>query len=140
MYILIYLILVGKEWLSCLFFNNCQFSNISVWIYVMNQISSWLQIPRHAMKSSFEYVTYTNYNWLLRPKVLTILLLCADGIILKWILQTLDGRVWDGFIWLRIGTNSGALWTWSWSLRFHNRRGIWLAEDQRLKKNSAPWS
>jgi len=52
----------------------------------MNQISLWLQIPRQAMNSSSEYLTYTNYNGLLRPEVLTMLLLCADGIVLKWIL------------------------------------------------------
>jgi hypothetical protein len=110
--ILIYLISVATEWLSCLFFNDCQFSSTSVWIYIMNQISSCLQIPRQAMNSSFEHITNTNYNGLLTPEVLTMLLLCADG-----------------FIWLRIGTNSGALWTRSWSLRFRNRWGIRLAED-----------
>jgi hypothetical protein len=30
-----------------------------------------------------------------------------DGrIILEWILKKLDGSVWNGFIWLRIGANS----------------------------------
>lgn len=61
--------------LKHLFFNDCQFSNISVWIYVMNRISLWLQIPRKAMNSSFEYLTNTNYNGLLRPEVLIMLLL-----------------------------------------------------------------
>jgi hypothetical protein len=61
------------------------------------------------MNSSFEYLTNTNYNGLLRPEVLTMLLLCADGTVLKLILYTFDGRAWDGFIWLRIGTNSGVL-------------------------------
>jgi hypothetical protein len=32
----------------------------------------------------------------------------VDGrIILEWILKKLDGRLWNGFIWLRIGTNDG---------------------------------
>jgi len=34
----------------------------------MNQISLWLHIPRQAMTSSFKYLTYTNYNGLLRPR------------------------------------------------------------------------
>jgi hypothetical protein len=34
----------------------------------------------------------------------------ADGkIILKWILDKEIGRVWNGFIWLRMGTNGGLL-------------------------------
>jgi hypothetical protein len=33
-----------------------------------------------------------------------------DGkIILKWILSKYGGRVWTGFIWLKIGTSSGFL-------------------------------
>jgi hypothetical protein len=36
-----------------------------------------------------------------------------DGrIILKWILGPSVWRVWIGFIWLRIGTSGGLLWTW----------------------------
>jgi hypothetical protein len=38
--------------------------------------------------------------------------LVADGIILKWILQKQDIKVWTGFIWLRIGTCGGLLQTW----------------------------
>jgi hypothetical protein len=37
--------------------------------------------------------------------------------------------VWNGFVWLRIGTSGGLLWTQKWTFRFHKRRGIsWLAE------------
>jgi hypothetical protein len=32
-------------------------------------------------------------------------------IILKWILKKQDVKVLTGFIWLRIGTSSGFLWT-----------------------------
>jgi hypothetical protein len=33
-----------------------------------------------------------------------------DGrIILEWILRKLDGKVWNKFIWLRIGANGGHL-------------------------------
>jgi len=35
--------------------------------------------------------------------------LVADGIILKWILQKQDIKVWTGFIWLRIGTSGWLL-------------------------------
>jgi hypothetical protein len=30
-------------------------------------------------------------------------------IILKWILESQDGVVWTGFIWLKIGTSEGLL-------------------------------
>jgi hypothetical protein len=34
----------------------------------------------------------------------------VDGmIILEWILGTNDGKLWTGFIWLRIGTSGGLL-------------------------------
>jgi hypothetical protein len=34
----------------------------------------------------------------------------VDGrIILRWILKKHGGRVWNGFVWLRIGTGSGLL-------------------------------
>jgi hypothetical protein len=34
----------------------------------------------------------------------------VDGrIILKWVLGKQDGRVWIGFVWLRIGTCDGLL-------------------------------
>jgi hypothetical protein len=32
-----------------------------------------------------------------------------EGIILKWILGKYGGKVWIGFIWLRIGTSGGLL-------------------------------
>jgi len=32
-------------------------------------------------------------------------------IILEWILGKWGGKVWTGFVWLRIGTNGGLLWT-----------------------------
>jgi hypothetical protein len=32
-----------------------------------------------------------------------------DRTILEWILQKWVGKVWNGFIWLRIGTSSGLL-------------------------------
>jgi len=37
----------------------------------------------------------------------------VDGkIILECILGRYDGREWTGFIWLRIRTNGGLMWTW----------------------------
>jgi hypothetical protein len=30
-------------------------------------------------------------------------------IILEWILRKQDGKVWTGFVWLRIGTSGGPL-------------------------------
>jgi len=37
----------------------------------------------------------------------------VDGkIILKCILGKYGGRVWTGFIWLRIWTSGAPLWTW----------------------------
>jgi hypothetical protein len=33
---------------------------------------------------------------------------CRWGIILKWIRKELDGRVWSGFIWLKIGLMAGS--------------------------------
>jgi len=36
----------------------------------------------------------------------------VDGnIILEWILLKKGGRVWTEFIWLKIGTSGGLLWT-----------------------------
>jgi hypothetical protein len=38
--------------------------------------------------------------------------------------------VWSGFIWLRIGTSGGLLWTPQRTFGFHKRRGIsWLHEQ-----------
>jgi hypothetical protein len=37
--------------------------------------------------------------------------------------------LWTLFIWLRIGTGGGILWTRKWTFGFHKRRGIsWSAE------------
>jgi hypothetical protein len=37
--------------------------------------------------------------------------------------------MWTGFIWLRIGTSGGILWTRWWKFGLHKRRGIsWLAK------------
>lgn len=45
---------------------------------------------------------------------------------------------WIGFMWIRIGTGDGLLWTWQWTFLFHERRRIsWLAE---LLKVCALWS
>jgi len=30
---------------------------------------------------------------------------------IQWILRLYDGKVWTGFIWLRLGTSDGLLWT-----------------------------
>jgi len=32
------------------------------------------------------------------------------GVMLGWILGKLVGKVWAGYIWLRIGTSDGLLW------------------------------
>jgi hypothetical protein len=34
---------------------------------------------------------------------------CRLGIVLRWILEKLDGMIWTGFIWLRIGTSGKLL-------------------------------
>jgi hypothetical protein len=55
--------------------------------------------------------------------------LVVDGrIILKWIT---DVRVWTGFIWLRIGTNGGLLWTRSRNLGFHKKSDISISWAER---------
>jgi hypothetical protein len=52
-----------------------------------------------------------------------------DRLILKWILGNQGGRVWTGFIWLRIGTGVRLLWTQQRIFVFHKRPSIsWLAE------------
>jgi hypothetical protein len=33
-------------------------------------------------------------------------------IILKWIFKKWNRGAWTGFLWLRVGTNGGRLWTW----------------------------
>jgi len=39
--------------------------------------------------------------------------LCVDErIILEWILGSWGGKMWTGFVWLRIGTNGKLLFTW----------------------------
>jgi hypothetical protein len=49
-------------------------------------------------------ILYFYYNILL----LLLLLLRVDiRIILKWISEEYDGRMWIGFIWLKIRTNDG---------------------------------
>jgi hypothetical protein len=35
------------------------------------------------------------------------------GMVLEWILGRWGGRVWTEFIWLRVGTGGGLLWTQS---------------------------
>jgi hypothetical protein len=32
------------------------------------------------------------------------------------------GKMWTGFIWLRIETSGGLLWTRQWTFKFHKRR------------------
>jgi hypothetical protein len=49
-------------------------------------------------------------------------------------------EVWSGFIWLRIGTDEGLLWTRWWTSSFHKRWGIcWLPARSMTftKKDSA---
>jgi hypothetical protein len=54
----------------------------------------------------------------------------VDGrIILKWIFRNSRGA-WTLFIWLRIRTDRGLLWTRLWTFGFHKMQGIsWLAEE-----------
>jgi hypothetical protein len=54
----------------------------------------------------------------------------VDGrIILEWILWEEGGKVCTGFIWLKIETCGGLLWTRSCSVGFHKGQGTsWLAE------------
>jgi hypothetical protein len=41
----------------------------------------------------------------------------------------MGGKVWTGFIWLRIGTVGWSLWTLKWTFGFHKTQGTsWLAE------------
>jgi hypothetical protein len=50
-------------------------------------------------------------------------------IILKLILEKWAGRMWTGFIWLRIGTSCWLLWTRWWTFRFHKGWDIsWVAK------------
>jgi hypothetical protein len=65
-----------------------------------------------------------------------------DGrLILKWILRELDGRVWTGFIWLRMGlvmcscehSNEPSV-TVKGMVYFY-----YLSDYQLHKKDSAPW-
>jgi hypothetical protein len=49
---------------------------------------------------------------------------------------------WIGFIWLRIGTCVGLVWTRQWTFGFHKILGLfleWLRNWQLLKNCSAPW-
>jgi len=51
-------------------------------------------------------------------------------------------RLWIWFIWLKIGSSGGFLWTWSWSFVFHKRWGnffISLDTMGLLKKDSVTW-
>jgi len=38
----------------------------------------------------------------------------------------LDRKEWTGFIWLRIWTSEGFLWTWYYTYEFHKMWGMWL--------------
>jgi len=54
--------------------------------------------------------TFCSENWKVRdhPEDVDV-----DGmIILKWILEKLCWKMWDGFMWLRIGTSGGLFWIW----------------------------
>jgi hypothetical protein len=45
---------------------------------------------------------------------------CIDEmLILYWFVRKQDGRVWTGFIWLRIWTSGELLWTRQWTFGFH---------------------
>jgi hypothetical protein len=62
-------------------------------------------------------------------------------IIWKWILTKYIVWVWTGFIWLRIGSSGGLLWTRQWTFGFHKwRRIYWLAEQLFLLNNSVQWN
>jgi hypothetical protein len=49
----------------------------------------------------------------------------------KWVLKKYDVKVWTGFIWLRLVTTGGLLWTRLETFGLHKGRWIsWLAEWQ----------
>jgi hypothetical protein len=50
--------------------------------------------------------------------------------------------VWIGFIWLRIWTCGGLLWTGQWTFTFHNMLGISWLNDPTIgfSRKSASWS
>ena len=51
--------------------------------------------------------------------------------ILKWTLKKYDGRVYNGFIWIKIQAPGTALWLQSWTRGFHKMQGVsWLAKKQ----------
>jgi hypothetical protein len=52
----------------------------------------------------------------------------AERKISEWILGKQGGKVWTGFIWLRIGT-SGGLVNMAKTFGFHKRWGISLADE-----------
>jgi hypothetical protein len=52
-----------------------------------------------------------------------------NRIVLKWMSRKQAVKVWIGFIWLRIGTSVGLLWTRWWTFGFRKRqRTSWVAE------------
>jgi hypothetical protein len=63
----------------------------------------------------------------------------VDGnLILKWMLNKYVARVWNGFIWLRMLTSSGVLWTHWQTWSFHKRwwfswsAGLLLASQEAI--------
>jgi hypothetical protein len=54
---------------------------------------------------------------------------------LKWILERLDGMVWTGLVWFRIGTSRGLLRTRIWTFGFHKILGkSWVAAQLAVSK------
>jgi hypothetical protein len=42
----------------------------------------------------------------------------------------MHGKTWTGFVWLKIGTRDGLLWTRWWILGVHKIRGVfWWTEE-----------
>jgi hypothetical protein len=61
-----------------------------------------------------------------------------ERIILRLIFRKWEVWIWNGSIWLRIGTGSGHLWMRRWTFGFYKMRGIcWLSENRLASQERA---